>query len=215
MNKPILAFAIFALAFIMTDDAFAQLKNKNVKAIRKARKEARQYKRDDWSVAAGALPMDMMFEKSWTYQLAESKPGRKKYIWADQTATGQTHAGAKMQAIELAKVDLASQIEAEIISLTEASVANQQLTRDEAQTIQKVVQGSKSIVTQTLTNVEPTVLIYKDIGDNNVQCKVMLFFDKEDTVEQAKKKIKKKLEEETEIIHDKLDKMLGLDGDDD
>ncbi len=208
----------FSLVFVMVSVlSFGQvhdIKNRDLKAIREARKQAKQYQKQGYRVAAGALPMEKMLEKSWQLQLStkENNPSENIYIWADQTAVGETQAAADMQALEFAKINLAGQLETQITALIEASLANQQLNREEAATAQKIVQASKNLIATTLSNVQPVLKIYRDVPKTkNVECKIMLFYNKDEALMNAKKAVRKKLAEETEILHDKLDKMLGLE----
>jgi ribosomal protein S2 len=207
-------FASMLLSYCVLAQPVYDIKNRDLKAIKQARKEAKKLSKDGYRVAAGALPLEKMLEKSWQLQFStkESNPSENIYIWADQTAVGETQAAADMQALEFAKINLAGQLETQITSLVEASLANQQLNREEAATAQKVIQASKNLIATTLTNVQPVLKIYRDVPKTkNVECKLMLFYNKEEVVMSAKKTIRKKLAEETEILHDKLDKMLGLD----
>ncbi len=214
MKNIALSFAFMLVSFWTLGQKVHDIKNRDLKAISAARKEAKKLKKEGYKVAAGALPMEKMLEKSWQLQLStkENNPSENIYIWADQTAVGETQAAADMQALEFAKINLAGQLETQITSLVEASLANQQLNREEAATAQKVIQASKNLIATTLSNVQPVVKIYRDVPKTkNVECKILLFYNKEEVMASAKKTIRKKLAEETEILHDKLDKMLGLD----
>jgi hypothetical protein len=51
--------------------------------------------------------------------------------------------------------------------------------------------------------------IYKKIN-KNVEASVRIGYNTDIAIETAKKAIRKKLEEETEILHDKLDKLLDF-----
>ena len=66
----LLAFSLLAVAVpaVQAADKKSERKTKKEmkrKAYKQARKEARRFKRDDWYVAPGALPMDKQIEKSW------------------------------------------------------------------------------------------------------------------------------------------------------
>ncbi|MBU0488860.1 MAG: hypothetical protein KKD31_13010, partial [Bacteroidetes bacterium] len=76
-------------------------------------------------------------------QLQENDKGQPQYIYSDGNAVANTKSAAEMQALELGKIALASQIESRISSLMSANIANNQINKDDAATITEVVQSSK------------------------------------------------------------------------
>ena len=170
------------------------------KAAKQARKEAKKFKRGHWYVAPGALPMDKQIEKSWELQYMEDEDGYPLYIVATGNSVAETQSAAKLQAMELAKLELAGLVQTNVAALIENSVANSQLNNEEAASVTKTVAASKNIIAQEIGRVITMFEIYKKIN-KNVEASAM---------ETAKKTIRKKLEEETEILHDKLDKLLDF-----
>ena len=179
------------------------------KAAKQARKEARKFKRKDWYVAPGALPMDKQIEKSWELQYMEDEDGYPLYIVATGNSVAETQSAAKLQAMELAKLELAGLVQTNVAALIENSVANSQLNNEEAASVTKTVAASKNIIAQEIGRVITMFEIYKKIN-KNVEASVRIGYNTDIAIETAKKTIRKKLEEETEILHDKLDKLLDI-----
>jgi hypothetical protein len=179
------------------------------KAAKKARKEAKQFKRKKWYVAPGALPMDKQIEKAWELQYMEDEDGYPLYIVATGNSVAETQSAAKLQAMELAKLELAGLVQTNVAALIENSVANSQLNNEEAASVTKTVAASKNIIAQEIGRVITMFEIYKKI-DKNVEASVRIGYNTDIAIETAKKTIRKKLEEETEILHDKLDKLLDF-----
>jgi len=208
----ILLFSIlFSLGVV--NISFAQqpkLKKKDVKAMKQARKEGKKMKKDGWNVAPGALPLEKSLERSWSMLLDYDEEGKKKFLDADGNAVAESKSAADLQALELAKLNLAGQIETQVAALVEASVANQQLTREEAASVTKVVAGSKNMIKNVINEVDPVYKVYREVGRKNVEVQLKIFYDRENAMNGAKKIIKNKLEEETNIIHEKLDNILDL-----
>jgi hypothetical protein len=175
----------------------------------KTRKEARKFKRKDWYVAPGALPMDKQIEKSWELQYMEDEDGYPLYIVATGNSVAETQSAAKLQAMELAKLELAGLVQTNVAALIENSVANSQLNNEEAASVTKTVAASKNIIAQEIGRVITMFEIYKKIN-KNVEASVRIGYNTDIAIETAKKAIRKKLEEETEILHDKLDKLLDF-----
>jgi len=179
------------------------------KAAKQARKEAKRFKRKNWYVAPGALPMDKQIEKAWELQYMEDEDGYPLYIVATGNSVAETQSAAKLQAMELAKLELAGLVQTNVAALIENSVANSQLNNEEAASVTKTVAASKNIIAQEIGRVITMFEIYKKI-DKNVEASVRIGYNTDIAIETAKKAIRKKLEEETEILHDKLDKLLDF-----
>ena len=179
------------------------------KAAKQARKEAKRFKRKDWYVAPGALPMDKQIEKAWELQYMEDEDGYPLYIVATGNSVAETQSAAKLQAMELAKLELAGLVQTNVAALIENSVANSQLNNEEAASVTKTVAASKNIIAQEIGRVITMFEIYKKIN-KNVEASVRIGYNTDIAMETAKKAIRKKLEEETEILHDKLDKLLDF-----
>jgi len=179
------------------------------KAAKQARKEAKRFKRKNWYVAPGALPMDKQIEKAWELQYMEDEDGYPLYIVATGNSVAETQSAAKLQAMELAKLELAGLVQTNVAALIENSVANSQLNNEEAASVTKTVAASKNIIAQEIGRVITMFEIYKKIN-KNVEASVRIGYNTDIAIETAKKAIRKKLEEETEILHDKLDKLLDF-----
>lgn len=206
MKKTILsALALVFLASL----AFAQVERKDLKVVRDVRKEAKKYSKDGWMVPPGMLPMEKALDKSYSMQLETDEQGNPKWIFASGDATAETQSAAKQQAIEFAKLELGGQLENEIRGIVENSIGNQQLSEEEAASVTKSITGSKNIISASLKNVQPVFQIYKTEG-KLAKFKCFLFFNRQQTLDDAKKQVRKKLETEIDGIHDKLDAMLDL-----
>lgn len=179
------------------------------KAVKKARKEAKRYKRKGWYVAPGALPMDKQIEKAWGHQYLEDENGYPVYIVATGNSVAETQSAAKLQATELAKLELAGLVQTNVAALIENSVANSQLNNEEAASVTKTIAASKNVIAQEIGRVLVMFEIYRKV-DKNIESSVRIGYNSELAVETAKKAIRKQLEDETEILHEKLDRLLDF-----
>ncbi|UZR95121.1 hypothetical protein [Chondrinema litorale] len=213
MKKQFILLFSILLSFGIASISLAQppkLKKKDLKAMKEARKQGKKMKKDGWNVAPGALPIEKSLERSWSMLLDYDEEGKKKYLDADGNAVAESKSAADLQALELAKLNLAGQIETQVAALIEASVANQQLTREEAASVTKVVAGSKNMIKNVINEVDPVYKVYREVGRKNIEVQLKIFYDRENAMNGAKKVIRNKLEEETNIIHEKLDNILDL-----
>ncbi len=180
------------------------------KAYKSARKEARKFRRGGWYVAPGALPMDKQIEKSWELQFHEDEDGYPLYLVATGNSVAESQSAAKLQAMELAKLELAGVVQTNIIAIIENSVANNQLSRDDAASVTKTVAASKNIIVQEIGRVVTFFEIYREVGKRNIESSVRIGYNSQLAYDTAKKAIKEQLEDRTEELHKKLDKILDF-----
>jgi len=192
---------------VTTKELKKELKSK---AIRKARQECRDMERNGYSVAPGALPLDKQLEKAWLRELEVNEKGYPQYIVATGISVGESQIAAKMQAIEAAKLELAGSIATEIAALIENNLANQQLNTDEAASVTKTVAASKNIIAQELGRTLPLLEVYRK-GNQNVEVSLRLAYDSRLAMEAGKEVIRKRLQEETNILQEKLDNLMKFD----
>lgn len=187
----------------------AQLGEIKKKAVKEARKEAKEYKKQGFFVAPGSLPMEKQLENAWIRQYEVDQKGFPLYIVATGNSVANTQTAAKLQSTETAKLELAGTISTNVAAIIENSIANQQMSTDDAASITKTVAASKNIIAQELGRVITLFEIYKKIG-TNVESSIKMAYNSEMALEIGKKVIKKKLEEETTILHEKLEKIMSF-----
>jgi len=239
----IILSALFLLFTVMPTDGYGQLKSRRQlkkerkelrkkvkeKALKKARKEAKRLgKEEGWRVFPGDKPLDKMLEDSWTKQyemkLNNDMSETNAYIWATGNGVSKTKSAGKMQAMELAKVELAGQLKTHVAALTTSNIANAQLSGVDAETEMSIVQSAKSITSATLTQIKPTVVLYrtkiprKELKKNNrqqltpgtVEVQVMLFYDLYHADIQTRDAIKQELKDKLKDNEEELKKLMDL-----
>ena len=185
-------------------------RNLNKKTMKKARKEAKRYKKDGFYVPPGALPMDIQLENAWKKQIMADEDGYPEYIVATGNSVAESQTAAKIQATETAKLELAGTIATNVAALIESNIANQQINLEDAASVTKTVAAAKNIIAQELGRVIPLFEVYKKIGKTNIESDVRLAYHSKTAYDMAKKVIRKSLEEQTNIMQDKLDKMMDF-----
>jgi CHASE3 domain sensor protein len=96
--------------------------------------------------------------------------------------------------------------------LVEQSIANEQLTQEDAASITETVTASKNIISKKLGLVRPLVEAYRDVGKENVEALVRIAYDKEMAEQVSINTIKEELKKKSEDLHQKLDNLLNLSG---
>ncbi len=189
----------------------AGIEKSNPKASRGAKKEAKKFKKEGWYVAPGSLPMELLLQKSWDRQLEVDEKGLQVFFYADGNQVGQNTTTAEMAALEFAKLSLAGQIQTNVSSLVNANLANSQLTRDEAASVNSIVQSAKNIIATELGFIDPAFKMYRKVGSENIEVQVRVFYDRRQSLQIAKKIVQKELKEKLQVNEQQLDKLMGLD----
>ena len=207
-----LSMIIGSVSFSQTTTNEAK-KEINKKAMKLARKEAKRLKKDGWDVAPGSLSLEKLLEKSYIKAELLNEKGNLKFIFADGNGVGQTKNAAELEALTVAKLALASQIESSVNGLLSANVANQQIDVNDAESITQTLANSKELVAAQLGYVEPTFKIYRTAVGNsdNAEIQLRVFYDTEQSMQVAKKVIQQELKDKLKINEDQLNKMMGID----
>ncbi len=207
-----LVFAFSTVTVAQTKDA-RKMGKKEIKkrAVKEARKEAKKFKKEGYHVSPGALPMEKQIETAWVRQYEMDEDGYPLYIVASGNSVANTQSAAKLQATELAKLELAGSISTQVAALIENNIANQQFNSEEAASVTKTVAASKNIIAQELGRTLPLFEIYRTLKNKNTEVFVRIAYNSKKAMEVAQRAISKKLEEETDIAQDKLEKLMKWD----
>lgn len=181
----------------------------NEKASKAANNEAKQLRKEGWKTAPGALPLEKQLDKSYMMQFQYDSNGFPEFIMAEAMSVGGNYDAAKMQALELAKQNLAAQIQTEIAALVENTVANEQMEQSQAASVTRSVMASKNMISQKLGRVIPIVETYRVVNGNEREVLVRIAYSMNMAKSITKTVVKKDLEERGDALHDKLDEILG------
>ena len=181
----------------------------NEKATKAARKEAKKLAKEGWASAPGALPIEKQWDKSYLMQMEYDDNMYPKYLMGEAMSVGENYDGAKMQALELAKQNLAGQIQTEVTALIENSVANNQLGAEEAATVTKSVMAAKNLISQSIGRTITVVELYRTLNNKNKEVLVRIAYNGEMAKAAAKKAMREELEQKGNDLHEKLDSLLG------
>lgn len=189
--------------------AKASKKELNEKASKAARKEAKKLTKEGWKTAPGALPIEKQLDRSYMMQYQYDQDGYQKFIMAEAMSVGGNYDAAKMQALELAKQNLAGQIQTEVTAIIETTVANEQMDQSTAASLTKSVLASKNLISQSIGRVLPIVETYRIANGNGREVLVRVAYSMDMAKSAAKRAIKKDLESQGDSLHNELDNLLG------
>lgn len=183
--------------------------NLNEKATKAARKDAKKLTKEGWITAPGALPLEKQLDKSYMMQMEYDEDMYPKYLMGEAMSIGENYDAAKMQALELAKQNLAGQIQTEVTALIENSVANKQLANEDAASLTQSIMGAKNLISQSIGRTITVMECYRVKSNKNKEVLVRIAYNGAMAKAAAKRAIQEELNEKSEEIHKKLDEILG------
>lgn len=181
----------------------------NEKASKAARKEAKSLKKDGWETAPGALPLEKQLDRSYMMQYEFDEDMFPKYLMGEAMSIGGNYDAAKMQALELAKQNLAGQIQTEVTALIENTVGNEQLNEEQAASVTKSVMASKNLISQSIGRTITVMEVYRTLKNKNKEVLVRIAYNSEMAKKAALKAVKEDLEKKGDDLHNQLDELLG------
>ena len=179
------------------------------KASKDARKEAKSLSKEGWQSAPGALPIERQLDRSYMMQQEFDDDMFPKYLMGEGMSIAESYDAAKMQATELAKQNLAGQIQTEITALVENNVSNKQLSPDEAASVTQTVMGAKNFISQSIGRVITVVEVYRTKKNGNKEVLVRIAYNSQMAKDAAKKAVRKDLEDKGQELIDQIDKAIG------
>ena len=183
----------------------------NQKASKDARKAAKQYKKEGWTVTPGALPIEKQLDRAYMMQYEFDDLGYPKYMMGEAMSIGENYDAARLQAQELATQNLAGTIQKEITALIDNSVANKQLAAEEAASIAETVAAGKNLISQRLGRTVMVVEMYRTLKNKNKEVMVRVAYNAEMAKEAAKNALREELEKKSKDLHEKLEQILAND----
>ena len=187
----------------------ASMAELNEKVSKDAKKEAKKLKKEGWITTPGTLPIEKQLNMSYLMQMERDENMYPKYIMSEAMSIGENYDAAKMQASELAKLQLAGKMQTEITALIENSLGNQQLSADEASSLTQTVNASKGLISQKIGRVIVVVECYRVKQNKNKEVLVRIAYNSQMAKEATKKAVREDLEKKGEKLHEDLDKALG------
>ncbi|WP_440420089.1 hypothetical protein [Prevotella merdae] len=181
----------------------------NEKATKTARKDAKKLKKEGWITVPGALPLEKQLDKSYMMQMEYDEDMYPKYLMGEAMSIGENYDAAKMQALELAKQNLAGQIQTEVTALIENSVANKQLANEDAASVTQSIMGAKNLISQSIGRTIIVMECYRVKTNKNKEVLVRIAYNGAMAKAAAKRAIQDELKSKSDDLQKRLDQLLG------
>lgn len=146
---------------------------------KEAKKEAKRLKKEGWSAPAGNLPLERQLAQAYKLQAEVNNDMQPKYIFGQAISGGSFYDAAKMQAVELAKAELASNILTDLTTIVNVKLENRQISADQATSASEIIKEGEAVVSQQLVSPIPLVEIYRTLKDGTVEVQIRFAYEKE------------------------------------
>lgn len=183
----------------------------NEKASKDARKEAKKLQKEGWKVAPGGLPMEKQLDRLYGMQYEiDFNTGFPKFIKGEAMSTGGNYDAAKMQAVNLAKIELAGNISTEVAALIDSRVENNQFNPEEAVSATESVMAAKSLIQQKIGRTIIALELYRDLNNKNKEVRVVVMYNSDMAKATAKDAIREEMNKKSDKLAEQLDEILGF-----
>lgn len=172
-----------------------------------AAKLAKRDLKEGWREAPGSLPLEQQQYMSFKMKNERNNDGSERYITGSATSQGTVYDAVRVQAMSIAKQNLAALISSEIVAEIENTIGNSQ--SEYTASIAKTVSGSKERVAQKLRGVVTVIDMYRNVEGTNIkEVSIVLAYDSAMAMKIAKETIVEELEKRGEHLQGELDKLF-------
>ena len=185
-------------------------KELTAKVDKATKKEAKRLAKEGWVVSPGALPLEKQLQRAYEMEYQYDDLGFPKYIMANAQSIAEHYDVAKTAATSLAITNLAGQIQTEVSALIENTVANKQLSAEQAASISETVMASKNLISQSIGRTIAVVECYRVLKNKNREVMVRIAYNGEMAKQAAVQAVRGELVKKGENLHEQLDKALGF-----
>ena len=162
--------------FCLSSVLYAQDLSKNeMKAIKK---EAKKLEKEGWTVKPGELPIVDQLVRSRRVQLEEDENGEKWFIGA-ASSIGGIYDAARMQALTLAKTELAVLIMTNLTFKFKEILENKQQSGERAESMANTAMNAQGVsIDHELSNPRILIVMYRTLENKNVEVSIRIAIPK-------------------------------------
>lgn len=179
---------------------------------KETQKMAQQDSEAGWKVAPGLMSLAQQYNRSNLLQnQVEEDLLTPRFVWGGALSEGQNYDGAKMQAAELARLDLVESLQKNITKLVENKQGNIQGKPEESSSIISSIAKSKSLISVRLGQTIPVVETYREKPNGKIEVRMLVFYSMDKAREIARDAVRDQLRKEGKSIkEDTLDDYFNL-----
>jgi hypothetical protein len=204
-------FLILVSMFTLSGILVAKPALSEKEILKMAKKETKRLKKDGWTVAPGALPMEVQLQRRYTKEYDLDDNEQNLYYLGNSQPTAQFFDAASLQAAALCKLDIAGQLGGKMKAIIEAEVGNKQtsgaMSTEEAVSVAQVTAAISEIVQANLRDIIPLFEVMKNLPNGNVQIQRTVAYARSMAEKVAKEAVAGELEKKMKGLSKKLDSL--------
>lgn len=165
-------FILFGLTSILCAQ---DLSKDEMKAIKK---EAKKLEKEGWKVKPGELPIIDQLVRSRRVQLEEDENG-EKWIIGSASSIGGIYDAARMQALTLAKTEIAGLIKTNLTFKFKEILENRQQSGEGAESMANTAMNAQGVsIDQELRNPRMLLVVYRTLENKNIEVAIRIAIPK-------------------------------------
>ena len=170
-----------------------------------ARKEAKKLKKEGWLITPGTLPLEIQLERAYNSELNSDEA----MVLGESQSIAQNYDAGKIQAMELARQEIAGKIGSQTTAIVDNLVGNKQMGAEEAATITTLLSKGKTIYSQKIGRIQILIECYRVLENKNKEVLVRVATKESEVKEAIKDYLREEMEKKGEKMNDNLVKMLS------
>ena len=148
------------------------------KYVRKSSlKKHKQYQKEGWKQFSTDESLLSQIEKAFAMELELDQNGEAKYISKTIMATDKSLEVARMKAIELAKMRIASIIGEEIDASINLAIENEQKDNEGIKSSSRFVTTAKARAFHKLGHIEPVIECWRERADKSLEVHMIVMYE--------------------------------------
>lgn len=181
----------------------------NEKISESSKMQAKQMTKDGWRVMPGQLILEQQIERSALFQNQfEDDLITPKYVWGDATTTANNYDAGKMQALELARQNMAGSIEQNITQIIEHKVDNHQGGKRIATSLANSLKQAMTYVETKLGQSTPVIETYRKLSNGDIEVRVQIFYSMDEARRIAREAIREQMEKNGQTMSAEQENLL-------
>lgn len=197
-----LGMVLMAAVIMVATPASAQSRQQS----KDAKKEAKRLEKEGFKTMS--IPIIRQLEDFYSRMAERQDDGTPKYLMATERATGNSYSAAQMEALNVAKVRLAGQVQTMVMSQAKIDLANASLSAEEAASVTKALEKSTLMVAQRMSRVIVAEEYYRVLSNKNYEVVVVLLYDSKAVREQVLADARAELQKELDAFTPEHEKLL-------
>ena len=175
-----------------------------IRTVNEARETAKRYEAEGYRSFVGAPGIDRQIENSLLRDAQKDADGQPLYLAGNADVTSGTVAAAQAQALHMAKVNLAAQVNVRL-----AGLIKQSLGSEHEETLDKFLQSTQELIASDLERVDKVVEVYRQLPNKRYQVQTRVIYNTNIALIAAGKRLLQSLEKEAEDLHKEVSEILN------